>query len=391
MIRPTIPNEPTAMNRIPPALIPFAFALCFLPSAVFGQGSLTPPGAPASTMKTLDQLDAKLEKRTPISALPLTISSAGSYYLTTNVNYSGSGDGIVILANNVTIDLNGFTLSGSSAGFRGIWAQLSYTNVVVKNGAVCHWGNSGVSLDARNSRVERVHSYANTGLGLAVMDGGIISDCIAATNGATGISAGTGSVVRNCVADNNTGDGVSVDKGTTVTGCAANGNDRGFYLLNGNSNLQDCTAYKSLRDGIVAGDHSRVSNCTVNENHENGILAGSYGTISGCNCSVNWMDGIKVAGYCQLSGNNCVQNGNEGTYAGIHATGNGNRIDGNHATMNANTGIKVDAIRNLIIRNCTSVNFTNAYSIISGNTVGPIHTASGTITNENPWANFDLY
>jgi hypothetical protein len=40
------------------------------------QGSLTPPpGAPAPTMKTLDQIEA----RTPISSAPFTISAPGSY------------------------------------------------------------------------------------------------------------------------------------------------------------------------------------------------------------------------------------------------------------------------------------------------------------------------
>src|SRR5438105_5129643 len=44
-----------------------------LPSS-FGQGSLTPPGAPAPSMKTLQQV----EPRTPISSAPFTITNSGS-------------------------------------------------------------------------------------------------------------------------------------------------------------------------------------------------------------------------------------------------------------------------------------------------------------------------
>jgi hypothetical protein len=53
-------------------------------STVFAQGSLTSPGAPAPTMKTL----AQIEPRTPISSAPFTISVPGSYYLTTNLTFS---------------------------------------------------------------------------------------------------------------------------------------------------------------------------------------------------------------------------------------------------------------------------------------------------------------
>lgn len=74
--------------------------------STFAQGVLTPPGAPAPTMKSLDQIEA----RTPISALPYTISAPGSYYVTTNLLVEVN-DGIVITANNVTLDLNGFTIS----------------------------------------------------------------------------------------------------------------------------------------------------------------------------------------------------------------------------------------------------------------------------------------
>src|SRR5208337_66021 len=86
-------------------------AFCLLRSA-FGQGSLTPPpGAPAPTMKSLDQIEA----RTPIST-PYTITQPGSYYLTTNLNLT-EGDAINIETDGVTLDLNGFTISSTSTTF----------------------------------------------------------------------------------------------------------------------------------------------------------------------------------------------------------------------------------------------------------------------------------
>src|SRR5262249_30290848 len=79
-------------------------------SLVISQGPLTPPGAPAPTMKTLDQIEA----RTPISSAPFTITNSGSYYLTTNLSVS-TGNAITIATNGVTLDLNGFTISSTAA------------------------------------------------------------------------------------------------------------------------------------------------------------------------------------------------------------------------------------------------------------------------------------
>jgi hypothetical protein len=46
-------------------------------STAIAQGSLTPPGAPAPTMKTL----AEIEPRTPIFSLPYTVTNAGSPWM----------------------------------------------------------------------------------------------------------------------------------------------------------------------------------------------------------------------------------------------------------------------------------------------------------------------
>ena len=100
------------MKKHSPIIVPLIVCGCLSTATLaIGQGSLTPPGAPTPTMKSLDQI----EPRTPITYDGYYISSPGSYYVTTNLTGSvygvpGSPYGIYIASDNVTVDLNGFTL-----------------------------------------------------------------------------------------------------------------------------------------------------------------------------------------------------------------------------------------------------------------------------------------
>jgi hypothetical protein len=116
----------TSLKRIPTNalfILLSGVVLAVMPTALFSQGSLTPPGAPVPTMKTLDQIEA----RTPISSAPYTISSSGSYYLTANLTVA-TGDAITITASGVTLDLNGFTISSTAPSANGTGILLEGNN-----------------------------------------------------------------------------------------------------------------------------------------------------------------------------------------------------------------------------------------------------------------------
>jgi hypothetical protein len=132
------------------------------------QGPLTPPGAPAATMKTLDQI----EPRTPISALPFTISAPGSYYLTASLTAAANVNGITINASNVTLDLRGFEVIGTpGTAIFGIRVSVGRSNLVIRDGTVRNWPGSGVVVEnasVSGVRVEKVRANANGSAGIVL-------------------------------------------------------------------------------------------------------------------------------------------------------------------------------------------------------------------------------
>ncbi len=173
----------TFLNRI---IITLALA-CSAAPTLLAQGPLTPPGPPGPLMKTLDQV----EPRTPIGTLPFTISSPGSYYLTTNLN-AGGGNGITIAAGDVTLDLMGFEISEGAGS--GITVAGALPNLTVRNGTLRRWSDWGIDAEqSRRALIENVR-FADNGQ----------------TPDSGGLRVGGESVVRHCAAGGNVGPGIQV-------------------------------------------------------------------------------------------------------------------------------------------------------------------------------------
>lgn len=324
----------------------------------WAQGSLTPPaGVPAPAMRTLQQI----EPRTPIAALPFTITAPGSYYLTTNL--TSSGGGISIDSDGVTLDLMGFTLSGSKTdGYYGVVlgaGGVPVNNGVVRNGTIRNFGVGLYVSACQSCRFEQITLYSNETSGIT-LSGSSSKGC-------------ENNVIRDCMIDGNGSfGGVLIYanggfcRGNTFADCIVVGNkSTGIYLMGSSG-------------GACNGNIIR--NCTINDNASYGIYLTSS---AGGQCEGN------LLADCTLS-----RNGSRGIWM---SSANGNRVEGNHlyGQLGANTsGIESSgASRNLIFRN-SCVGQTNNFSLSSSDTYGPIVTASGALSTTNgaaglsPWANF---
>jgi hypothetical protein len=177
----------------------------------FAQGSLTPPGAPAPIMKSLDQIEARTAI-TNTSSLA-TISQPGAYYLTHNLTVS-TGDAIDITTNNVTLDLNGFTIASTAASANGTAINLNNpagnSDITILNGhikgGVTNSGTTyggpgfanGISItgaQALNVHVSDVSVSGCSGNGIS-LSGNVVNNystvveaCMVQTIGMNGITA----------------------------------------------------------------------------------------------------------------------------------------------------------------------------------------------------------
>lgn len=214
-------------------------------------------------MKSLDQIEA----RTPISSAPFTINATGSYFLTGSLTVAG-GDAITIAADNVSLDLNGFTITSTAASATGSGILLSGTrrNITVRNGFIA----SGVT---DNGGV-----YSGSGFNSGIFYSGNLPFNVRVS-------------------------------GISVSGCKS----YGIYLGAGSQNtsaVEFCSVYIAGLAGIYANDvsHSNVFDCGVNA-----IVADTatdcYGQVIASG----------AAGVTAVTATNC-RGRSDGTGIGISAT-----------------------------------------------------------------------
>jgi hypothetical protein len=141
----------------------------------------------------------------------------GTYRLTGNLTVPSGSDGIVMLAHYVTIDLNGFSITGggTSGTNLGILGNLTTT---VENGTVTGFAD-GIVLGA-NSIVKSVHADSNGQVGISTGDNAVIEGCTANSNSGFGIKTNNGSVIEGSTANSNATTGIFCGG----TGCMISGN-----------------------------------------------------------------------------------------------------------------------------------------------------------------------
>ena len=204
----------------------------------------------------------------PHSGFPITICQPGSYRLSGNLTVPGTADGIDISGASVTLDLNGFTISGpvSCEGFPVVQEDCSPSDagygVFVTGANVRLFGGTvrgfkfGILGENLGFRIEKVEAFNNLYDGiLNIVDfssaalvnsnnaslngrygiyvaGGVISGNMTNNNGGGGINTGHSTIHDNTSLGNG-GFGIQTDCPSSVVGNTVSANEGAPIILNG--------------------------------------------------------------------------------------------------------------------------------------------------------------
>lgn len=232
--------------------------MMFFPALIAATLLLLPGGAVAGGKKEEGPIpikqNEKKKSKNDQSIFPIVIGEPGSYKLVSNLDVTldlTSGpdtDAIQIMADNVTLDLNGFQINGATtcmgspvtscdptgeveggSGIDSCAMEECVRNTTVRNGAVRGMAGQGLRL-GDGARVEGVRAQENGAGGIEAGKSSVVGHSHAESNASFGISVGEGSQLNYNTATGNGGPGAAAGDASVVHGNVTTGNVTGFFL-----------------------------------------------------------------------------------------------------------------------------------------------------------------
>lgn len=256
------------------------------------------------------------EARIPISGIT-TIANSGTYFLSRGLN--GAGPLITVQANDVVIDLNGFTLTPTSGA--GVFAS-NVDRVTVRSGFIVG-GQSAVRLEGvEGARVERIATSGSTGAAIHTIDttGLVVHDTILRNPGGEGVLVNASGLTKPAQVE------ISSNQIVGTGGTAISLRNVGGSIVSGN------TINLVTGRGVLL-DSSRGVQVTGNAIRETSMAGIALISSNGCQIVDNVVRLASTDGLILDSGStdNTV-NSNQAT----ECTGNGLQVGGDRNVLSSN-------------------------------------------------------
>lgn len=238
-----------------------SLSLCVLMLGCFSSAAFAVDG-----VVLIDQVRALAGNVTPGDApgFPVTISIRGSYRLSSGLFVPADTDGIVITAaEGVSIDLNGFQITGNGGEFGVGNVGGAAHGMSVRNGSVTGF-REGVSIGASASEVRDVRAFENSSAGIQVSGNVLVTGNSVARNG-VGIKAFEDALVSGNAASLND-IGIETRKNSMVSGNTTGSNRIGIKVVCP-SGLVGNTSSGNFELNIVEENFLDPTPCSRANNH----------------------------------------------------------------------------------------------------------------------------
>ncbi len=266
---------------------------------------------------------------------------AGSYTVINNIS-SAAINCLTFNAGPVTLDLGGFTVSGTGAT-NGVLAT-AIANVTVRNGTLKGFGRD-IYATGTGTVIDGVRGVTGSVNGFTLGDNGTVQNSLVSGHTGGGITAGKNAVIVNNILTANTGNTIVVSDGSLVKGNTVTlntGSLQSAIQISQNCKVVDNIVANSSFCVNATGDQNVINNNLL-KNCVEGIHAGNNTTISGNNSSHMSDNGIEVGADCVISNNNASNNTGDGITAGLRTMYLNNVVN-----SNGNVGIAANANSSLI-------------------------------------------
>jgi len=253
-----------------------------------------------------------------VTGFPVPIAAPGSYRLTGNLTPPVGVSAINVIAPNVQIDLNGFSImGGGGVNIPGIAGGPP--GLVVHGGQITGFSGAGIVLGPA-SQLFRMHITTNGGAGVDAAVRCLIEDSEIVSNGGPGI-IGDGCKIENNIIQGNVAVGILsvVGNNVIVHNRIVGTNGQGINIA-ASTLVSENTISTNVKAGVICSQSCTVRGNVIESNGLEGADVGPGSNVTGNSISFNATIGLDISTMSGFSNNTMHLNGGPEVFPAAHPT-----------------------------------------------------------------------